>query len=125
MGESHMVVCSDCGQHFRMTSGPGMKFLVLHCDKCGRDKGIGFDAFGASLEQTSEGVGPYNLEQARDMDWPAAIRSQRAALRQRVESIAGPCPCGGAFTLDAPARCPDCSSDQFVVDANDEPILYD
>ncbi len=71
MGESHMVVCSGCGHHFRMTSGPGMKFLVLHCDKCGRDKGIGFDAFGATLEQTTEGVGPYNLEQARDMEWPA------------------------------------------------------
>ena len=98
MGESHMVVCSDCGHRFRMTSGPGMKFLVLHCDKCGCDKGIGFDAFGTSLEQTSDGVGPYNLERARDMDWPAGSgpsglryantwrRSQGRAL------VAGPLP---------------------------------
>lgn len=120
-----MVICSGCGHRFRTMSGPGMRFLVLHCDKCGQDRGVGFDAFGGSLEQTSVGVGPYNLERARDLEWPPATRSQRAALRERVEAIAGPCPCGGSFSLDAPARCPECSSDQFVQASADAPILYD
>lgn len=108
-----------------MMSGPGMRFLVFHCDRCGRDKGVGFDAFGGDIEASSVGLGPYTLERARDMEWPPAIRTQRAELRQRVEAIAGACPCGGAFSLDAPARCPECGSDQFVLEPDDAPILFD
>ena len=96
MGSSHMVVCSACGHHFRMMAGPGMRFLVLHCDRCGRDKGIGIDS-----------------------SWP------RGEEHPRAEAIAGACPCGGTFLVAAPARCPECGSDQYAEEPGDSPILFD
>ncbi len=125
MGESYMVICSACQHRFRVTSGPGMRFLVFHCDTCGRDKGVGFDDFGAEFTRLPEGIGPYSLERERDQESPVELRSERARIRQHVEDTAGGCPCGGAFRLDAIARCPDCGSDRYVNDPNAEQILYD
>ena len=125
MEHSEIVICSDCGHRHRVMTGPGMKFLLLHCDKCGRDQGVGFEALAPWLDKTPLGVGPYDLDRARDKDWPPAVRSKRRKLRNRVERLVGPCPCGGAFRLDAPARCPECGSDKYSPDPGGEHILYD
>lgn len=67
-----------------VSEGGGFCSLLLHCDKCGKEKNIGFD----ELEENHLG---------RD-------------YKKQVEHFAGTCDCGGKFRFSGKPRCPKCHS---------------
>ncbi|MCF7911900.1 MAG: hypothetical protein K9M99_05195 [Candidatus Cloacimonetes bacterium] len=43
MGSGYKARCLDCGKEFMVSEGPGFHTVILHCDKCGKETGIGHD----------------------------------------------------------------------------------
>jgi hypothetical protein len=115
MGMSESMRCRDCGTDFMWDEGGGFTFHVLHCDRCGTAKAVGFDdtpeATGAYLKGLP---GPYSVATA-DYDRLRADRHHGepiddATYYRLVEEHAGNCDCGGKFRLRTPPRCPACRS---------------
>ena len=42
MGLRFSAACNQCGFNFTVSEGGGFVFHELHCDKCGKVKGVGF-----------------------------------------------------------------------------------
>jgi len=81
VGRSVESKCLDCGKSFTASYGGGFTFHLLHCDKCGKEKSIGFD----------------KIDQYKN--------------DERVfEVYAGKCKCGGSYSFEAAPRCPKCRS---------------
>jgi hypothetical protein len=130
MGSEFSAICNKCGRKFQVLDGGGFFFHLLHCDKCGRHKQIGFDRLGeAHLAYIKGLAGPYAIatsqhdKQIQD-EYPGAPLSQ-AEYDAAVEDIAGKCKCGGRFRMDAPARCPKCASTDFRQDEDGISCCYD
>jgi hypothetical protein len=98
MGQLLKATCKICGFSFKMKDGGGFNFCLVRCDRCGRSKSVEFEER------------PGNAAEYRS----AQIKSEREA---------GECICGGAFTLDAPPRCPKSRSDQ--IEEGDTLMEYD
>jgi hypothetical protein len=97
MGATCGAICKECGNKFQYSDGGGMFSYLLRCDKCGRDKSIGF----------------YEIPEPLLRD------------HQEVEKLVGTCRCKGRYRFDAPARCPKCKSTDFADDPEFVTVYYD
>jgi hypothetical protein len=46
MGSATGYICRTCGTRFRIRSGGGFVFDLLHCDTCGEAKSVGHQELG-------------------------------------------------------------------------------
>jgi hypothetical protein len=59
-GHQFGAVCSACGERFTVCEGGGFFFHLLHCNKCGKEKSIGFKDLGEIHLRYVKGLpGPY------------------------------------------------------------------
>lgn len=105
MGYSEGVICTACGHRFIRSEGGGFAFDLLHCDRCGRERRV-------------------PREQVRTRGRRPVTTAEDPSLSIE-ERLAGRCPCGGQFRLDAPARCPKCRSDEYQSDPEGYQVMYD
>ena len=75
-----------------------MHCLILKCDVCGKDKYLRI----AELEKAG----------IHDYGEPGYI----ASIDEAINKVAGRCPCGGNFDVNAVPRCPNCRSDFYDQD---------
>ena len=119
MGQQHDVRCLQCGEEFVVCDGGGFFFHLLHCDRCGKEKEIGFDELGELHLRYIKGLpGPYCIA-TREHDKaiqenyegePLSEDEYRSAIERSVPRHSR---CGGRFRFDAPPRCPKCGSTEF------------
>ena len=130
MGSQFNAICSKCGEKFTVSDGGGFFFHLLHCNKCGKEKSIGFDELGEiHLRYIKGGVGPYCIA-SMDSDkkiqesFPGEPLNEKEYNKQ-VEHFAGICNCGGKFKFSGKSRCPKCHSLKYTQDQNGEFWFYD
>lgn len=115
MGSTTGHVCRTCGTKFGVRSGGGFFFDMLHCDACGKAQGVGHQELGDIHLRFVKGLGrPYAvarmaMDQRIQQEYPGEPLS-RGEYHAAAEATLDPCPCGGRFLYDAPARCPNCGS---------------
>lgn len=105
-------------------------FHLLHCNKCGKEKSIGFGELGEIHLRYLKGLpGPYAVATS---DHDRNIRENYPGqpltedkYNLEIEKLAGRCECNGMFKLDASARCPSCKSKSFTTDPNGHGTFYD
>jgi hypothetical protein len=130
MGSSFGAICKSCNHKFTVCEGGGFLFHLLHCDKCGKDKGIGFGEIGTPHLRYIKGLpGPYCIATAEQdkyirENFPGETLSEEE-YNDIVEKIAGKCECGGQFKFDAPSRCPKCNSTEYDLDPEADCSDYD
>ena len=105
MGYAYRARCKKCGHKFMVHDGPGFHFVVLRCDKCGREK---------------------TVERIKILEFIEKHKKDREKFTEitAAEKIAGKCKCGGHFKVDAPPRCPKCGSTDLE-DTGEVSMLYD
>ena len=118
MGIASIAKCLDCGKTSQVCNGGGFFFHLLHCDKCGEAKSVGFDELGELHERYLKGLsGPYSaasMEHDKCIQDHAQVRPiSESEYNRGIERIAGGCTCGGKYTLNAPPRCSFCHSDHL------------
>jgi hypothetical protein len=60
MGQTYTAICDACGSKFEVNEGGGFFFHLLHCEKCGKEKSIGFEDLGEIHLRYIKGLpGPY------------------------------------------------------------------
>lgn len=132
MGSATGQVCRTCGTRFIVRSGGGFFFDLLHCDTCGRSKGVRHDEMGDIHLGFVKGLpGPYTVGRSqmdrriRD-EYPGKPLSTDE-YHAGVEATLDPCECGGQFRYKAPPRCPMCrsTSEQWDTDPAGGHVLYD
>jgi len=130
MGHSEDVICSDCGTRYTIRDGGGFRFHLLHCERCGREKSIGFEEIGETHLRYLKGLDvPYSTPTAESdkqiqENYPGQPITAKEYHRH-VEVMLGKCKCGGFFSFDAPARCPNCRSTEHTAAPGGEMIDYD
>ncbi len=128
MGARFDVICKDCGTKYEAEMGGGFMFHDLHCDKCGKGKGVSFRDLGEIHLKYIKGLDiPYCVATgASDKyiqdNYPGEPISEDEYHRL-VEKFAGKCECGGNFTFEAPPRCPNCKSKE--IESSVLIMLYD
>jgi DNA-directed RNA polymerase subunit M/transcription elongation factor TFIIS len=105
MGYAYLAKCKKCGHKFMVHVGPSFTALMLHCDKCGREKRVSLMKIDNFIEKHKE-------------------EGKKLSYEEIVEKIAGKCKCGGHFKIDAPPRCPKCGSTDLE-DTGEVNMLYD
>ena len=132
MGTATGQICRACGTKFSVRDGGGFFFDMLHCDACGKAQGVSHKSLGDIHLRFVKGLGrPYAIARA-EMDrriqeeYPGEPLS-RHDYRAAAEATVGPCPCGGRFRYDAPARCPNCrsTSEMWDPDPSTSRVFYD
>jgi predicted Zn-ribbon and HTH transcriptional regulator len=132
MGTAYRARCKQCGKKFMVSEGGGFHFELLHCDNCGEKKGVPHEDMGdilprhlKSLLLTKANESELRKDETarRLMSAPGTPLSDDQYARE-ISLLAGKCRCGGAFTLNAPARCPKCRSTDFE-DTGEECVDYD
>ena len=96
MGSASGYLCRTCGTRFRVRSGGGFYFDLLHCDTCGKAKNIGHQE-----------LGEIHLRFVKGLPGPYAVA--RSAMDRRIQREYA----GEPLTRDeygAQARCPACRS---------------
>ena len=114
------VKCLKCDTIFEAKEGGGFFFHTLHCDKCGRDKGISPEELGEIHLRYVKGLKmPYSLASADNDKYIQENYTgepiDESEYKNAIEHLAGKCPCGGRFSLTARSRCPKCHSDKYKV----------
>jgi hypothetical protein len=132
LGSSYKAKCKQCGHKFTVSDGGGFFFHLLHCDKCGSERSVGFDELGDIHLRYVKGLpGPYctaTNESDKNIkeNYPGEPLDEHE-YNKLVEQFAGKCKkknCNGRYRLDAPARCPKCRSLDYE-DTHEEMIMYD
>jgi hypothetical protein len=119
VGTTRGVVCQECGHRYQASEGGGFFFHLLHCDRCGRERSIDFDELGDAHLRYVKGlpgpwtVGTMDADKHIEETYPAEALSEDE-YRAIAEKAAGPCECGGRFSMKAPPRCPRCKSAGFL-----------
>ena len=130
MGGTYGAICKKCGKKFEYSQGGGMAFHLLRCDKCGKEKEIGFDEIGEPHKKYIKGLSvPYSgatseWDEDIQKNYPGEPISEEEYYLE-VEKMVGPCNCGGDFKFDAPPRCPKCKSTEFEDDSSLGGVMYD
>ncbi len=96
MGYSITVVCKMCGTFYTARHGGSLRFQILHCNKCGMEKTIFVTEVGEPFSHDPN----------------------------QFEKIAGKCECGGKFKINAPPRCPKCSSSEYELSGKKNIIKF-
>jgi len=115
MGSSTGLICKVCGTTFQLQQGGGFFFDLLHCDACGDAKSVSHRELGDIHLRFVKGLGyPYAIARAEmdrriQAEYPGEPLN-RDEYHTAAEATLVPCPCGGRFRYDAPARCPTCRS---------------
>ena len=115
MGQRTGYRCGACGERFEIEEGGGFFFDLLHCDRCGEARVIGHEEMGDIHLGYVKGLdGPYAFVRAESderirREYPGEALTE-TEYEAAVEGIVDPCPCGGSYRYDAPARCPGCGS---------------
>jgi hypothetical protein len=115
MGSASSYICRTCGTHFIARDGGGFLFDLLHCDACGATRSVSHQELGDIHLGFVKGLpGPYAVARAAmdrriQAEYPGRTLT-RDEYHAAAEATLEPCPCGGTFTYDAPARCPGCRS---------------
>lgn len=130
MGSQYGAICASCRHKFTVSEGGGFRFHLLHCDRCGRDKSIGFEELGEAHLKYLKGLpGPYAMATAaHDKEVQSTYEGEplsRKAYESYVEELASLCTCGGHYRFEAAPRCPQCRSSQFEVDPEAFDIMVD
>jgi hypothetical protein len=131
MGQNFIAKCQNCNKTFPIFIGGGFFFHLLHCDKCGRVKQIGFKQLGELHLRYLKGLPvPYCLASAGHDEY---VRKNvpvepitGVEYYQQVEKIVGRCwwCLGlGKFKINAPPRCPKCRS--INIEKSVPGFLYD
>ena len=94
MGQMVDVRCRECGVTSEQIDGPLMMGFLPRCVQCGQSRAVSITDL---VDSDPPGLQPAGRE-AWDLRYA------------RMTQLAGPCACGGHFTLDAPIRCPGCRS---------------
>jgi len=132
MGSGAGYICKSCGTSFGASEGGGFYFDLLHCDTCGETHTVRHEDLGDIHLGFVKGLpGPYAVTRAA-MDrqirqgYPGAPLS-RDEYHAAAEATLDPCPCGGRFRYDAPARCPGCrsTSEMWDLDPKAPQMFYD
>ncbi|VGO18070.1 hypothetical protein SCARR_00121 [Pontiella sulfatireligans] len=115
MGHHAETKCLDCGYTFWESYGGGFTFHLLRCDQCGDSKQIAFDELGELHLQYLKGLdGCYcvaTLEYDEYVRKHAPVTSiTEEEYHRGISDFAGPCECGGRYTVDGLPRCPKCKS---------------
>jgi hypothetical protein len=124
------VICNRCGEHFHVSEGGGFSFHLLHCDRCGRERSIGFDELGEIHLRYLKGLpGAYAMVSA---EYDQRVREtypgepmEEDDYHAAVEQMAGDCDCGGSYSMTATARCPTCHATDWRRDPQGGGVLYD
>jgi len=110
--------------------GGGFFFHLLHCNKCGKEKSIGFNELGEIHLRFIKGCGgPYciaSMESDKKIreTFPGEPLGERE-YNKLVENFAANCDCGGKFKFSGNPRCPKCHSLKYTQDPNGDFFLYD
>lgn len=108
MGREFTAQCLQCGTEFTVRDGGGFCFHLLHCDKCGKDKSVGFEELGEIQQKFYH-----------SLDQPQSDQTMtRSQFNSAVSQKAGKCSCGGHFKMNAKPRCPSCHSTKLTDDGN-------
>jgi hypothetical protein len=132
MGSLTGHICRTCGTRFRVRTGGGFFFDLLHCDGCGEARSIAHQELGDIHLGFVKGLpGPYavarfEMDRQIQREYPGEPLT-RAEYHAAAEATLEPCTCGGRFRYDAPARCPSCraTSDLWEYDPTVPAVLYD
>lgn len=132
MGSASGFICKACGARFRISSGGGFYFDLLHCDTCGADRSIGHHELGDIHLRFVKGLpGPYAVARSEadrriQREYPGEPIG-REEYHTLAEATLELCACGGRFRYDAPPRCPDCRAlpEQWTRDPRAPSVLYD
>lgn len=115
MGSRYEVICKECGKKYDANYGGGLSTHLLHCDKCGKEKWIGFSELGEIHLKFIKGLDtPYSIatgesDKYTQDNYPGDPINEDEYFRL-IEEFAGKCECGGSYTFDAKPRCPKCRS---------------
>ena len=132
MGTASVQICNGCRTRFEVRAGGGFFFDMLHCAACGKAQGVTHENLGDIHLRFVKGLGrPYAVARAAmdrriQQEYPGEPLS-RPEYHAAAEWTLGPCPCGGRFRYDAPARCPNCgsTSEMWAADPNASMGYYD
>ena len=123
MGAEYSARCQKCGNAFSVMQGGGFSFHLLRCDKCGKEKSVGFreliDLHNRSLaapnSKANAAPGRYIPE---NTPGPPLTEGETETLIRKHR-------CGGRFRFDAPPRCPKCRSTDIDLDERGPTVMYD
>ena len=132
MGSARSYICRSCGMHFMAREGGGFMFDLLHCDTCGATTSVSHEELGEVHLGFVKGLpGPYAVARAAldrriQAEYPGRTLT-RDEYHAAAETTVNRCACGGAFSYDAPARCPGCRSthEAWETDPNGVMICID
>jgi hypothetical protein len=115
MGSTESMECKDCGSEFFWSEGGGFTFHLLHCDRCGEERSVGFEQLGDAHVAWLKGTGTVWTVATAESDRAAADSYTGPVLGDEdyeaaVAATAGTCRCGGSFAWDVPPTCPTCRS---------------
>jgi hypothetical protein len=130
MGSASSYICRACGAHFMARDGGGFMFDLLRCDTCGKTRSVSHEELGDIHLGFVKGLpGPYAVSRAAmdrriQREYPGEPLT-RGEYHAAAEATLDGCACGGRFTYDAPARCPECRSTQDRWDEDpDGPMVF-
>lgn len=129
MGMSQSMCCNGCGEEFTWDDGGGFTFHLLHCDRCGLPRSVGFDEIKSLQAAYLKGTGGVWSVATAEGDRAVAEDYGGEPIDQDgyhvgIEKVLSTCDCGGSFRFDAPRRCPRCGS-QDVASGPGGIIMYD
>lgn len=129
MGMGYVGRCKSCGHEEQQREGGGFFFHLLHCDKCGHEKRIGFEELGEIHVRYIKGLGgPYAFISKEQDEWiQQHYKGESLTEKQyytEVEKMVGTCSCGGQYSMTAPARCSKCRSAD-IIDTGTMTLYYD
>ena len=127
---SRGVMCQTCGHRAVVREGGGRGLYLLHCERCGEAKLLTRDDVREPHLRYLKGLPESGRELTADYDKAAvdACPGEPLSLEgflAAVEAAAGTCACGGAYSLEAPPRCPQCHSADLTDDPDGPGIVYD
>lgn len=132
LGSATSYICKACGVRFMARDGGGFFFDLLHCDTCGDTRSVSHEDLGEIHLGFVKGLpGPYAVgRSAMDRRIKETYEGEplsRDQYHAAAQATLDACGCGGRFTYDAPARCPECRSteDRWEEDPEGPMIFID
>ncbi|MCR9198932.1 MAG: hypothetical protein NXI04_09830 [Planctomycetaceae bacterium] len=118
MGMVHETTCNHCDLQFELAVGGSMLAEMFHCHQCDEATAVERDRLRDAHAEHANAIDATQCDKTRDSSIDSSMaQQQRAELAaapggfdERLQQLAGLCPCGGQFGLYAQPRCPACKS---------------